>query len=142
MAFVLDPRLQSDTIHVAILSISDLLIMNDCRYPWAILVPRIEGARELHELDPADGEAVWRDVMTVAKALAAKPRVEKINIGALGNRVAQLHIHVVGRKVDDPAWPGPVWGHSPAVPYDGGAEAELVEYLEKACGDGGSCRYP
>jgi diadenosine tetraphosphate (Ap4A) HIT family hydrolase len=120
MAFVLDPRLEADTIHVSSLPLCDLLIMNDARYAWAILVPRVAGARELFDLDPVDGAAVWAEIMAVAKAIGAYDDVTKVNIGALGNMVSQLHIHVVGRHAGDPAWPGPVWGHSPRVAYKAG----------------------
>jgi diadenosine tetraphosphate (Ap4A) HIT family hydrolase len=128
MDFVLDPRLQADTIKVANLALCDLLVMDDARYPWAILVPRIEGSRELHELSEADRAQVWAETNLVAAAIAAWSGVEKINIGALGNVVAQLHLHVVGRRAGDPAWPGPVWGHSPRVAYS--EENAFVSYLK------------
>ena len=129
MAFALDPRLAADTIHVASLAMSELLIMNDVRYPWAILVPRIEGARELYDLLGDDGAKVCVEIMTIARAIGTWPGVEKVNIGALGNVVPQLHIHIIGRHARDPAWPGPVWGHSARVAYQNGAEAEFVTYL-------------
>jgi diadenosine tetraphosphate (Ap4A) HIT family hydrolase len=31
--------------------------------------------------------------------------------------VPQLHVHVLGRRADDPAWPGPVWGCGGPVAY-------------------------
>ena len=103
--------------------------MNDARYPWAILVPRIEGARELHDLHGDDGAKVCVETMTIARAIGTWPGVEKVNIGALGNIVPQLHIHIIGRHAGDPAWPGPVWGHSARVAYKDGEEAEFVKYL-------------
>jgi diadenosine tetraphosphate (Ap4A) HIT family hydrolase len=133
MAFALDPRLEADTIKVASLSICELLIMNDARYPWAILVPRIEGACELHDLSAMDGAVVWAEVMAVAKAIGAWPDVEKVNVGALGNIVSQLHVHVIGRHTGDPAWPGPVWGHSARVPYDKDGEEALARHLIEVC---------
>jgi diadenosine tetraphosphate (Ap4A) HIT family hydrolase len=131
MSFQLDPRLADDTIKVASLGLCELLIMNEARYPWAILVPRIDGARELHDLTEADGAAVWTEVLGVAKAISTWPGVEKVNIGALGNIVSQLHVHVIGRCVSDPAWPGPVWGHSTRVAYTSGAERETLAYLRQ-----------
>ena len=130
MTFVLDPRLAADSLPVASLGVCELLILNDARYPWAILVPRREGARELHDLSEADGQCVWRETMAVAKAISAWSGVVKVNIGALGNMVPQLHIHVVGRASNDPAWPGPVWGHSPRVPFQSGMMDALVQYLQ------------
>jgi diadenosine tetraphosphate (Ap4A) HIT family hydrolase len=132
MAFALDPRLAADTIKLASLPMCDLLLMNDARYPWAILVPRIAGARELHDLTQADQADVWRTTMAISAAIEAWPGVEKINVGALGNVVSQLHVHIVGRHTGDPAWPGPVWGHSPLVAYQDGAEGALVAALKDA----------
>ena len=129
MAFTLDPRLAADTLRVKSLGMCELLIMNDARYPWAVLVPRIEGARELHDMGEEDSGLVWREIMAVAKAVGSWSGVEKINIGALGNMVPQLHIHVIGRSGSDPAWPGPVWGHSPRVPYQSEAMDAFVRYL-------------
>jgi diadenosine tetraphosphate (Ap4A) HIT family hydrolase len=126
MAFMLDPRLQADTIKVEAMGLCDLLVMDDERYPWAILVPRIDGARELHELEPVDRDAVMASVFAVADAIGKWPGVKKVNIGALGNVVSQLHIHIVGRHAGDPAWPGPVWGHSARV---GNVDAGFVAYL-------------
>lgn len=129
MAFALDPRLEADTIKVESLAMCDLLVMNDARYPWAILVPRIAGARELHELSAYDGAAVWGEIVAVAEAIGSWPRVEKVNVGALGNLVPQLHIHIVGRHTGDTAWPGPVWGHSPRTAYKSGEETNFVRFL-------------
>ena len=129
MAFALDPRLAADTIHVSSLAACELLIMNDARYPWVILVPRVEDARELHDLHGDDGAKVCVEIMTIARAIGTWPGVEKVNIGALGNIVPQLHIHVIGRHAGDLAWPGPVWGHSARVAYQDGEEAEFVKYL-------------
>jgi diadenosine tetraphosphate (Ap4A) HIT family hydrolase len=132
MTFKLDSRLAADTIHVTSLPICELLIMNDARYPWAILVPRINDARELHKLNAADGAAVWLEVMAIAQSVSTWSGVEKINIGALGNIVSQLHVHIVGRSASDPAWPGPVWGHSPRVAYRDDEASEFIAFLERA----------
>jgi diadenosine tetraphosphate (Ap4A) HIT family hydrolase len=129
MSFVLDPRLMADTLSIGRLNLCDVLAMNDVRYPWAILVPRISGARDLHELDEADRNLVWAETNQVALAIADWQGVTKVNIGALGNIVSQLHVHVVGRNISDPAWPGPVWGHSPRVPY--ADQKGFIEFLKK-----------
>jgi diadenosine tetraphosphate (Ap4A) HIT family hydrolase len=131
MAFEIDPRLADDTIMVKSFAFCQLLVMNDERYPWAILVPRIEGARELHDLSDADGAGVWQEVLGVAKAISTWLGVEKVNIGALGNVVSQLHIHIVGRHAGDPAWPGPVWGHSPREAYKDPTDILFVAHLER-----------
>jgi diadenosine tetraphosphate (Ap4A) HIT family hydrolase len=132
MTFKLDSRLAADTIHVTSLPICELLIMNDARYPWAILVPRINDAHELHELNAADGAAVWLEVMAIAQSVSTWSGVEKINIGVLGNIVSQLHVHIVGRSASDPAWPGPVWRHSPRVAYLDDEASEFIAFLERA----------
>ena len=124
--FTLHPRLQSDTALVADWPLCRVLLMNDARYPWLILVPRRADAVELFDLDAADRTALIGEIARASQTLKHLTGAAKINIGALGNLVPQLHVHIVARNPGDPAWPGPVWGHSPAVPYDDAARAALI----------------
>jgi len=117
MSFVLDARLGADTLEIADLALSRLLLMNDSRYPWLILVPRREGLREIVDLDAPARARLMEEVAAVSHFVRGLSGVEKINVGALGNVVAQLHVHVVGRAAGDPAWPGPVWGAGKAERY-------------------------
>lgn len=115
--FQLDARLAQDTTPVTSFALSRVLLMNDARYPWLILVPARDGLSELHDLNASDQAPLNDEIIRVSRAMTELFTPEKINVGALGNIVRQLHIHIVARRTDDPAWPGPVWGHSPAVPY-------------------------
>ena len=126
MAFSLDPRLEADTLFVAQSRLCDVRLMNDSRYRWLVLVPRVVGAVELFDLTPEDGQQAWKEILALGSLVGGLPGVDKVNIGALGNMVRQLHIHIVGRHVGDPAWPGPVWGHSPATPYSSDEAAALI----------------
>jgi diadenosine tetraphosphate (Ap4A) HIT family hydrolase len=130
--FVLDPRLQADTRHVASLMLCDVLLMNDARFPWLVLVPRRVGMVEICDL-PADEHAVlWQEVNQVSGALRSIASFEKLNLGALGNIVRQLHVHVVGRREGDAAWPGPVWGSGRAEPYASEALEVLIAQVRSA----------
>jgi Diadenosine tetraphosphate (Ap4A) hydrolase and other HIT family hydrolases len=125
--FVLDARLDADTRPVASLALCDVRLMNDARFPWLVLVPRHAGLVEITDL-PADGQSLlWQEVNRASAALRAVAPCDKLNLGALGNIVRQLHVHVVARREGDPAWPGPVWGCGPAQPY---AEASLAARLD------------
>jgi diadenosine tetraphosphate (Ap4A) HIT family hydrolase len=117
MKFALDPRLASDTFEIADLGLSRALLMNDARYPWVILAPRRQGAVEILDLTGVDRAALIEEVTRASAILRALPDVEKVNVGALGNIVRQLHIHIVGRNAHDFAWPGPVWGAGPSRAY-------------------------
>lgn len=112
--FTLDHRLEADTRTVGDLALSRLLMMRAVDHPWVILVPRRPGAVEILDLAAADRAALFDEITTVAEALRAETGAHKLNIAALGNVVSQLHVHVVARFRDDPAWPNPVWGR-PAV---------------------------
>ena len=116
MSFKLDARLEADTYWMGDLHLSRVLLMNDRRYPWIILVPMLEGLKELTDLSEEQSVTLLQESRAVSQWLI-KQGGDKLNVGALGNVVSQLHLHHVMRKVDDPAWPGPVWGHSPAEPY-------------------------
>jgi diadenosine tetraphosphate (Ap4A) HIT family hydrolase len=125
--FALDPRLSADTLPVGDLALSSVLLMNDARFPWLILVPRRENVSELTDLMPEDAAALMDEIRIATKVMLSLSKPDKVNVGALGNVVAQLHVHVVGRYRSDPAWPGPVWGSGPAKPYPDHAAAALVE---------------
>lgn len=129
MAFELHPRLAGDTMFVADWPCSRVLLMNDARYPWLVLVPRQEGLVELHDLDAQARGVVIEEIARASAALKSLSDAAKINVGALGNLVPQLHIHIVARKPGDAAWPGPVWGQGAAVPYEPAARDALLAGL-------------
>jgi diadenosine tetraphosphate (Ap4A) HIT family hydrolase len=115
--FVLDQRLESDTEPVMWLGLCELRLMNDRRWPWLVLVPQRPGVEEIHDLTPLDQAMVTFETVMVAQALKNMTGCSKINSGALGNIVRQLHIHIIARSEGDPGWPGPVWGHGSREPY-------------------------
>ena len=116
--FTLNQRLRADTIELGRLELSLLLLMNDRSLPWFILVPQREDVMEIDELTVADRSVLIEEIACVSGVIRALHYPVKINVGALGNLVPQLHVHVVGRFVNDRAWPGPIWGAGPAEAYD------------------------
>ena len=120
--FELHPQLQADTIPIKDLDICTVLLMNDSNYPWLILVPKRPNIREIFELSQAEQDTVNREISHVAKALNTHFKADKMNIGALGNMVPQLHIHIIARHKTDPTFPNPVWGNAIPIPY---TETEL-----------------
>ena len=113
--FLLDPRLAADSAFIADGPLSQVRLMDDTRYPWLVLVPRLNGASEWLDLDGGQQRLLLAEINQAGQLIRAAPGVEKLNIGALGNIVRQLHVHLVGRHAGDAAWPGPVWGHGHAV---------------------------
>ncbi len=126
VSFALDPRLARDTAVVGDLPVCRVLLMNDSRWPWLVLVPRRSGLAELADLDPAERARALEEAVRAGEWLKAHAAAEKINLGALGNIVRQLHLHVVARRVGDPGWPGPVWGFGAAVAYEDAAFAATL----------------
>jgi diadenosine tetraphosphate (Ap4A) HIT family hydrolase len=119
--FVLDAAFEATSVFLTDLPLCQARLQADARFPWLVLIPRAQAAREIEDLSPADRarlmeEAVRAAVRAVGEVLG-RP-VEKLNLGALGNVTPQLHLHMVGRRADDPAWPGPVWGVGAAAAYD------------------------
>lgn len=127
MTFQLDSRLAADTIPVGDLALSSVLLLNDARFPWFVLVPRIGGASEVTDLTEEQSVQLMREIRIAARVMMELSRPDKVNVGALGNIVAQLHVHVIGRFRSDPAWPGPVWGHGSRTPYPDHAASALIE---------------
>jgi diadenosine tetraphosphate (Ap4A) HIT family hydrolase len=127
--FVLDSRLAADTAWICDWPLSAVLLMNDKRYPWLVLVPRQAKLVEPFDLSLGDQARLWREVGHAGALLKTSTRCRKVNIGALGNIVVQLHVHVIAREEGDAAWPGPVWGKGAAERYDVAAlEREVGRY--------------
>ncbi|KAB7770046.1 HIT family protein [Xanthomonas maliensis] len=112
--FQLDPRLAADSLLVVDGPLSQVRLMDDTRFPWLLLVPRVADASEWIDLDGGQQRLLLAEINQLSHALREEPQVAKLNVGALGNIVRQLHVHLVGRHPGDAAWPGPVWGSGPA----------------------------
>ncbi|WEN16759.1 HIT family protein [Rhodanobacter sp. AS-Z3] len=134
-SFTLDARLAADTQPVTSLPLCDVLLMNDARYPWLILVPRRTGLVEISDMDATDQTLLWQEANHASAALRAAVPFDKLNLGALGNIVRQLHVHLVGRREGDAAWPGPVWGNGRAQVYDDSAGEKLITTLRQSLGN-------
>ena len=115
--FVLDSRLQQDSLVLGEFALCQLLLSKDANYPWFILVPKRAEVSELFDLDVHEQQQLWQETTLLAEALKASYGADKMNVATLGNVVSQLHMHVIVRQRDDAAWPAPVWGKCPAVAY-------------------------
>ncbi len=127
--FSLDPQLEADSIPLATLALCAVRLMRDGNYPWLLLVPRRPGLAEIVDLGPDERTLLMDEIASASEALRAAVRCDKLNVAALGNVVRQLHIHVIARRTDDPAWPKPVWGAVPAKAYDLGAAEALAHRI-------------
>lgn len=122
MVFSVDPAFEAGSIAAGEWDLCHVRLQDDARFPWLILIPRIEGAVELSDLTAAQRAALMEETVRAGDLVRAlgidwgRP-IDKLNIGAIGNVTAQLHVHVVGRRRDDSLWPDPVWGRGPAEPY-------------------------
>ncbi|MDR3499284.1 MAG: HIT domain-containing protein [Parvibaculum sp.] len=131
MTFELHRQLAADTLPVAELKLCRVLLMNDARYPWTILVPRREGLRDFHDVAAGDKAAFVAEIDEVSAVLKGLTGAQKMNVAALGNMVPQLHVHVIARFEGDAAWPKPVWGLGEARPYAPDKAGVLIEKLKK-----------
>jgi diadenosine tetraphosphate (Ap4A) HIT family hydrolase len=129
MPVELDERLVRDSYPIAELSLCQLRLMDDTRFAWLLLIPRRANVSEVFDLDETDQRQLWHETSEVGRMLKALTQADKINVATLGNVVAQLHVHVVARRRDDDAWPGPVWGHGQPQPYDLNGLAAMRDHL-------------
>ena len=128
----LHPQLADDTHPLAQFELSELRLMDDANHPWLILVPRIDGAVELVDLDEAQQALLTREIARTSRALQSAFAPHKLNVAALGNLVPQLHVHVIARYREDIAWPRPVWGMASAQPYSPDALVQRIRRLQDA----------
>ncbi|MFN7550613.1 MAG: HIT domain-containing protein [Pseudomonadota bacterium] len=134
--FELHPRLAADTRLIGDLALCRVLLMDDARFPWLILVPRRPGLVELTDLADADATQLMDETRRAARALGAHCTPHKLNLGALGNQVPQFHLHAVARFPDDARWPQPVWGAGPAERYGNEAAARRIRAMRDLLGIG------
>jgi diadenosine tetraphosphate (Ap4A) HIT family hydrolase len=130
----LDPQIARDTAAVGDLTLCSVRAMDDATYPWLVLVPRQTGATEITDLDQSDRTQLMAEISAAATALKKVTGCDKLNVGAIGNLVPQLHIHIVARRRDDPAWPKPVWGVAPPVAYEPQTLDVFVDAVRAAIG--------
>ena len=93
--FKLDNRIENDSFFMQEIKNFQIRLMNVQEFFWIVLIP------------------IKPDLMfavDLGNYIKSDQNFDKVNIGMLGNVVAQLHLHIVLRNKDDPAWPGPVWG--------------------------------
>lgn len=115
-AFLINERLLKDTIYIGKMRLSHVLLMNQSEIPWFILVPEVF-KKEMHELEGETQILLWQEIGNFSKFVKNILIVDKMNIGAIGNIVSQLHVHVIGRKQNDSCWPNVVWGQMKGKPY-------------------------
>lgn len=132
--FIIDPAFDGGSVFVADWPLCQVRLQDDARFPWLVLIPRVAGAVELDDLSAADRTRLMEEVVRAggfvrAEGEAAGRPVDKLNVAALGNVTAQLHVHVVGRRRDDGLWPDPVWGRDGARPYDAAGRAAVLARL-------------
>jgi diadenosine tetraphosphate (Ap4A) HIT family hydrolase len=123
--FTVDPVIAGLTHTMADWPLSRVFLYNDSRYHWGLLVPRRPGVIEMCDLTLEDQRLLMAEIVRLSNLIRPLPGVGKLNVGNLGNMVPQLHVHVIGRFQGDPAWPGPVWGHSDPKPWPDPATAPL-----------------
>ncbi len=115
--FTLHPQLEGDTFPICALSLCEVRLMNNAFFPWLILVPRMPGAREIIDLPTRDRAMLMEEIAQASEVLQQFYAPHKLNVAALGNKVEQLHVHVIARFTSDNAWPEPVWGQG-CTPYE------------------------
>lgn len=134
MPFILDPRLEQDSHFITDLTLCQVRLENVRNFPWLILVPRVANLTEVHQLTAEQQTQLIDESSRCAQALNQCFALDKINVGALGNVVSQLHWHVVGRRADDAAWPRPVWGFSPTDAWTPCEVEAIIAQIQPALG--------
>jgi diadenosine tetraphosphate (Ap4A) HIT family hydrolase len=129
--FTLHKQLEKDTFFISDSGFCRTLLMNNRFFPWLVLVPRKESAREIIDLTDAERHLLMDEIAAASSVVKRLFSPDKINIAALGNQVPQLHVHVIARFTQDNAWPNPVWGNGQASYGD---PSPLVEELKQAFG--------
>lgn len=134
--FVIDPIILAGAVHLADWPLSAVLLQNDRRYPWLLLVPRREGAVEFADLAQDDRATLMEEIVRAQTVIKSTTGCQKLNTAALGLAARQLHVNVIGRFSSDAAWPKPVWGVHPREPYETHDLGAIIARLRSALGEG------
>ena len=129
LPFAMDARLEQGSVPLADLPLSVVRLVDDARFPWLLLIPRLAGIVDLIDIAPADRAVLIEEIAATSSALKEATGCTKLNVATLGNQVPQLHVHVIARFRGDAAWPDPVWGKGVRVPYAAPAREALVKSL-------------
>lgn len=133
--FVVDPAFEASSVFAVDWPLCQVRLQDDGRFAWLILIPRVAGAKEIEDLSGPDRTVLMDEIVRAGGLVrslgqtSGRP-VEKLNVAALGNVTAQLHVHVVGRRRDDGLWPDPVWGKGGTTPYEDDALAQALAHLQ------------
>lgn len=130
--FTLHDQLRRDTLAVCRMKLCLVQLMNDAQYPWLILVPTVENLTEIADLTEKQRKLLINEIAQAERVLQHVFQPHKLNVGALGNMVSQLHVHVVARFREDPAWPAPIWGKLPTRPYEEAVLRATIAKLQNA----------
>jgi diadenosine tetraphosphate (Ap4A) HIT family hydrolase len=135
----IDPAFLATSEPLGEMALSHARLQADARFAWIVLIPKVAGARELEDLAQGERDVLVEEIVRAGQAVRAVGEalgrsVAKLNVGQLGNVTPQLHVHVVGRRPDDPAWPGPVWGNGASLAYEPDALRLAVEVARMALG--------
>lgn len=138
-AFKADPAFESGSVIACDWTLCQVRLQDDARFPWLILIPRRAGLHEIEDLNPAERAVLMDEVVRAGEVVrelgqAGGRPVQKLNVAALGNVTAQLHVHVVGRRHDDGQWPDPVWGRGAAAPYGANGLQTAVSRIRLSSG--------
>lgn len=138
-SFKADPAFESGSVIACDWPLCQVRLQDDARFPWLILIPRRAGLHEIEDLTAAERAALLDEVVRAGDMVrslgqtAGRP-VQKLNVAALGNVTAQLHVHVIGRRHDDGQWPDPVWGRGAVVPYGANGLQAAVSRIRLSSG--------
>lgn len=127
--FILDQRLEAESIAIGTLKLCEVRLFDDARYPWLVLVPRRADLVEIIHVETGEQVVLMEEIAKVSRALKNITGCYKLNVAALGNQVRQLHIHIIARFENDAAWPAPVWGKGTRVPYEAKERSDLIAKL-------------
>lgn len=131
MSFQLHSQLQSDCLILGDLPLCQVLLMNNKRLPWYILVPKVANIREIYELNTEQQEQLSIESTHFSELIMREYKGDKLNIAALGNQVPQLHLHHIVRYTHDPAWPNPIWGNLASKPYSKDEHKRLINQQQE-----------
>ncbi len=128
MSFILHSNLHSKS-HVLDLELCSVLLEDNRYFPWIFLVPRKNNIKKIIDLNSFDQQQLFLELELAQKVMWNIFQPDQLNVAAIGNKTPQLHVHIIARYQNDPAWPNTVWEYPGKIDYSPLEKEKVIKSL-------------
>ena len=126
----IDKNFLKDSYYINRLKLCTIRLINNSKFPWIILIPNRKNKTDITDLNSKDQILLIKEIVHCSKLMKKIFKTSKLNVEKIGNKVPQLHIHIIARFKKDSSWPLSVWVVK-GKPYTKKALSETISKINK-----------